>query len=351
MPQVLHWTSTSARFGAFIAELELENIVPKYKQFKPDRINDYPLKERDSKIDTSNLGVPFRGGSFSDFISSLPQVLAAEDIRNLAQRIHQARLLKKPIIWGLGGHVFKVGLTPILLELMRNGFITAIATNGSGLIHDFEIAFAGTTSEDVESQLATGSFGMAKETSEAINQGIELGARNNIGIGEALGRFLENYPLENPELSLCGQAYNRDIPFTAHIAYGTDITHSHPSSNGAATGHCAQIDFGVFTEQIRHMHQGGVYLNVGSAVLLPEVFLKSVAVVRNSGYALSDFTTANLDFIQHYRPTQNVIRRPISGEGTGIAITGHHEIVVPLLAAILLDSDLSPSPPNEDKST
>ena len=315
--------------------------MSKYKQFKLDKVDDYPLRERTSKVDLSHLGEPFRGGSFADFVTSLPRVLAAANIRTLAGRIRRARVSKKPIIWGLGGHVFKVGLTPILVELMRRGFVTSVATNGSGIIHDFEIAYAGTTSEDVDRQLTTGAFGMARETSQSLNRAIESGARDDLGIGEAVGRFLEDCPLQNPQLSLCLQAYREQVPFTAHVAFGTDIIHNHPSASGAATGRCAQIDFRVFTEQVRNLHGGGVYLNVGSAVLLPEVFLKSIAAVRNSGCALSDFTTANLDFIQHYRPTQNVVRRPVSGDGTGIAITGHHELTVPLLAAILLDPALA----------
>lgn len=316
--------------------------MSKYKQFKLDEVHDYPLKERTSKVDVSHLGAPFRGGSFAQFIASLPQVLAADNLRALAARIHRARESNRSIIWGLGGHVFKVGLTPILVELMERGFVTAIATNGSGVIHDFEIAYAGITSEDVDMQLETGAFGMARETSQSLNRAIESGARDNLGVGEAVGRFLDSCPLQNPELSLCREAYRQDIPFTTHIAFGTDIIHNHPSCNGSATGHSSQIDFGVFTQQVRGLHGGGVYLNLGSAVLLPEVFLKSIAAVRNSGEALTDFTTANLDFIQHYRPTQNVIRRPISGEGKGIAITGHHELTVPLLAAMLLDPHLAP---------
>ncbi|MEE8347961.1 MAG: hypothetical protein V3R94_00195 [Acidobacteriota bacterium] len=310
--------------------------MSKYKEFKLDEIRDYPLKSRPSKVAAEDLAHPLAEDSLSAFTRSLPRILAADQLRLLVDKIREAREKKRAIVWGFGGHVVKVGLSPILIDLMERGFVTALATNGSGMIHDFEMTLSGQTSEDVEEQLGTGAFGMARETGEYLNRAIVDGAAQGQGIGESVARFLEQSDASNAELSLLLQSYRRDIPLSVFIAMGTDIIHNHPQASGEAMGKGSQIDFRIFTQQVSLLEDGGVYLNVGSAVILPEVFLKAVSLVRNSGSSLEKFTTANLDFVQHYRPTRNVVQRPVAKGGTGIALTGHHEIMVPLLAAMLI---------------
>ncbi len=308
------------------------------RPFGLDRVRTYPLKNRTSKVSVQSFATPHRkGDKLSQFLESLPIILAAENLRDLAQAIFQAQNLGKPIIWGLGGHVIKTGLTPVLVDLMDRGMVTALALNGAGIIHDFEIAVVGATSEDVETQLETGEFGMAEETGSEINHAISQGAREDLGIGESLGKYLSEKNFRFGEMSLLQQAYLRSIPVTVHVTLGTDIVHNHPSVSPADTGSGSHLDFRLFASLVAGLDDGGVYLNCGSAVTLPEVFLKSVSLVRNSGETLKNFTTANLDFIQHYRPIENVIKRPIQGGGRGISITGHHEIVIPLLAAWLVE--------------
>ena len=310
--------------------------MSKYKEFKLDQIKDYPLKSRPSKVDAEDLAQPLAKDSLSAFTRSLPRILAADQLRLLVDRIREARERKRAIVWGFGGHVVKVGLSPILIDLMERGFVTSLATNGSGMIHDFEMTLIGHTSEDVDEQLRTGAFGMARETGEYLNQAIVDGAAEGQGIGESVGRFLDQGDVPNPELSLLLQSYRKEIPLSVFIAMGTDIIHNHPQASGEAMGKGSQIDFRIFTQQVSLLDDGGVYLNLGSAVILPEVFLKAASLVRNSGSSLENFTTANLDFIQHYRPTRNVVQRPVAKTGAGIALTGHHEIMVPLLAAMLV---------------
>jgi hypothetical protein len=261
-------------------------------------------------------------------------------LRNLAQAIVKARSVGKPILWGLGGHVVKTGLSAVLIDLMDRGLISAIAMNGAGVIHDFEIALIGSTSEDVEAQLEQGAFGMAEETGRDINLAIRDGVANGIGIGESLGRCLSSRQPQFGEFSLLLQAYVRSIPVTVHVTIGADIIHNHPSCSPSDTGEASYRDFRLFASLVAGLNGGGVYLNCGSAVTLPEVFLKCITLVRNSGSALQDFTTANLDFYQHYRPRENVLKRPLKKGGVGIPITGHHEILLPLLAAWLVE--LSP---------
>jgi hypothetical protein len=290
---------------------------------------------RPSKVTTADFAKPVKADSISELMNSLPNILAARDLRRLVRRLLSARDKKKPIIWGFGGHVVKVGLAPILIDLMDQGFVSALATNGSGIIHDFEIALCGKTSEDVEQELGSGSFGMARETGSMLNGAICDGAHAGQGLGESVGASLARVEPEYGHLSLIFESFRRGIPLTAHIAIGTDIIHNHPGFSGSAAGKSAQVDYQVFTQQVSELHEGGVFLNVGSAVILPEVFLKAVSLVRNSGRELADFTTANLDFVQHYRPTQNVIRRPVDKAESGIAITGHHELMIPLIAAML----------------
>ena len=310
--------------------------MSKYKEFQLGEIKDYPLKSRPSKVDANDLARPLAENSLSAFARSLPRILAADRLRLLFDKIREAKEKKRAIVWGFGGHVVKAGLSPILIDLMERGFVTSLATNGSGMIHDFEMTLMGHTSEDVEEQLKTGAFGMARETGEYVNQAIVDGAAQGQGVGESVGRFLEQSDVPNAELSLLLQSYRKEIPFSVFIAMGTDIIHNHPRASGEAMGKGSLIDFRIFTQQVSLLDDGGVYLNLGSAVILPEVFLKAVSLVRNSGSSLEDFTTANLDFIQHYRPTRNVVERPVGKDGTGIALTGHHEIMIPLLAAMLI---------------
>jgi hypothetical protein len=308
-------------------------------------VRTYPLASRKSKVSIRDFAKPPAANtSLRKFLDSLPSILAAEDLRQLLAAIHRARKQRKAILWGLGGHVIKVGLGPILIDLMKRGFISGIAMNGAALIHDFEIALAGTTSEDVEAGLGAGQFGMAAETGQYINEIAKLAHRIRIGYGEAAGQFLTSGILnaKHADSSVLMAAYKHRIPVTIHLAIGTDIPHMHPAANGAALGDATHHDFRLFCALVEQMHPGGIYLNWGSAVLLPEVFLKAVSVVRNLGVPLRPITTANFDFIQHYRPLQNVVKRPTASaqgrsgpESHGYAITGHHELLLPLVAAAL----------------
>jgi hypothetical protein len=308
-------------------------------------VRTYPLASRKSKVSVREFAkLPGANSSLIKFLDSLPKILAAEDLRHLLGAIHAARKQRKAILWGIGGHVIKVGLGPILIDLMERGFVSGIAMNGAALIHDFEIALAGNTSEDVEAGIGEGQFGMAAETGEYINEIAKLSHRIRIGHGEAAGQYLLSGILEakHAESSVLVAAYKHRIPVTIHLAIGTDIPHMHPAANGAALGDATHHDFRLFCALVQQMQPGGVYLNWGSAVVLPEIFLKAVSVVRNLGVPLRPITTANFDFIQHYRPMQNVVKRPTASprgssgpESRGYAITGHHELLLPLVAAAL----------------
>lgn len=301
-------------------------------------VRTYPLAERPSKVSIDDFARPVADDStLKDFLRTLPNILAVQSLRQVAAQMRRARASGKPIIWGVGGHVVKTGLAPLVIDLMRRGFVNAIAANGSVLVHDAEIALVGSTSEDVDASLGAGAFGAADETGRLLNEAARAGARDGTGLGEALGRALVELKPKHEDLSLLCAAYRARVPFTAHVAVGTDIAHFHPTADGAALGATTHTDFRLFSEMVRRMSGGGVYLNVGSAVILPEVFLKAVTLVRNLGHALEDFTTANFDFVQSYRPLTNVVRRPTSGgAGRGFSITGHHELTIPLLAAELL---------------
>jgi hypothetical protein len=307
-------------------------------------VRTYPLATRKSKVTVREFARPLRAGSVAEYVDSLPEILAAQDLRGLVAAITNARNRKRAILWGIGGHVIKVGLAPILIDLIDRGFVSGIAMNGAALIHDFEIALAGNTSEDVQAALGEGQFGMAEETGSGINEIAKLAQRIHIGYGEAAGQYLTSGIVETeyPEYSVLVAAYQRRIPVTVHLAIGTDIPHMHPSADGAALGAASHTDFRLFCALVEGMDAGGVYLNWGSAVLLPEVFLKAISVARNLGVPLQGITTANFDFIQHYRPLTNVVNRPTVASGAskekksrGFAITGHHEILLPLLAAAL----------------
>src|SRR5271170_4700192 len=308
-------------------------------------VHTYPLSSRKSKVSVRDFAKPATGNvSLTKFLDSLPNFLAAQDLRQLLAAIHRARKQRAPILWGIGGHVIKVGLGPVLIDLMRRGFVSGIAMNGAALVHDFEIALAGNTSEDVEAAIGEGHFGMAAETGEYVNEISKLAARIRIGYGEAAGQFLRSGVIDAPhaESSVLAAAYKHRIPVTIHLAIGTDIPHMHPAADGPCLGAATFLDFRLFCALVKQMHPGGVYLNWGSAVLLPEVFLKAVSVSRNLGAPLHPITTANFDFIQHYRPLQNVVKRPTeagkkksAAPSRGLAITGHHELLMPLLAAAL----------------
>ena len=309
-------------------------------------VHTYPLASRKSKVNVREFAKPAAPTNISltKFLDSLPHILAAESLRQLLSALQVARKQRKAILWGMGGHVIKVGLGPVLVDLMDRGFVSGIAMNGAAMIHDFEIALAGNTSEDVEAALGEGQFGMAEETGKYLNEIAKLAQRIRIGYGEAAGQFLNSGVVEakHAESSVLASAHKRRIPVSVHLAIGTDIPHMHPAAEGAALGYATHRDFRLFCALTQQMHPGGVYLNWGSAVLLPEVFLKAVSVVRNLGIPLCPITTANFDFIQHYRPLQNVVKRPTASghrhkgpPSRGFAITGHHELMLPLVAAAL----------------
>ena len=312
-----------------------------YEDLKPislDEVSTYPLASRQSKVTVADFATPVtEDSSLNDYLASLPDILAVQTLRDLATQIRRARNLRKPIIWGIGGHVIKTGLGPIIIDLMHQGFVSDIAANGSVLVHDAEIATVGSTSEDVDATLGAGGFGGAEETGRLLNEAARDGAHEGIGLGEAVGRALLARKPKHQGASLLCAAYEARVPVTVHVTIGADIGHFHPSADGAALGATSHTDFRLLAELVRRMDGGGVYLNIGSAVTLPEVFLKCLTLVRNLGHKLDDMTTANFDFIQSYRPLTNVVRRPTAdGAGRGFAITGHHELTIPLLAAELI---------------
>ncbi len=306
------------------------------KKIDISRIKSYSLKGRESKVRVNDFSRPHKkGGSFQDFFSSLPNILAAKHFKDVVAAVVQARKDGRPVMLGMGAHSIKVGLSPIIIDLMERGVITSLALNGAGIIHDFELAFIGQTSEDVDKEILSGAFGMAEETGSMLNQAIR-NAGPDEGIGAAIGNMIHSgdFPYKDKSLLAAGRRLN--VPITVHVAIGTDIIHMHPSFDGRATGEAAHRDFVTFCSLVSEL-EGGVYINLGSAVLLPEIFLKAVTLVRNLGHSLQHFTTVNMDFVQHYRPNTNVVRRPTQGGGRGFALTGHHEIMLPLLAAAIIE--------------
>lgn len=300
------------------------------------------LNERGGKVKAADFASVYQKGSgVAGLLEALPHILAGDSFRAVVEALLKARAGKRAIIWGLGGHVIKCGLAPVLIDLMRRGYATTFALNGSASIHDFEIALAGHTSEDVEEVLPDGRFGAAEETGREMNRAIAAGDLEGLGMGEALGRWLELVAApSHAGSSLVLEAYRDGTPVTVHVAIGTDTPHTHPAAAAAAIGSTTHRDFRLLAACIADLNEGGVYLNVGSAVLLPEVFLKAVSSVRNLGHPLANFTTANFDFLQHYRPRVNVVERPhAQSGGKGYAITGHHEIMIPLLAAALIEKE------------
>jgi hypothetical protein len=308
-----------------------------YEEFPLDDVRTYPLASRASKVHVSQFARPVSpGASVSDLIASLPSMLAASDLRAVAAAVREATAREAPVIWGLGGHVIKTGLAPVLADLMARGCVSAVALNGAAMIHDFEIAIGGRTSEDVDAALGPGGFGMAEETATWLNDAITQGVGAGRGLGESVVAFLrESRQVQYAEASLLCAAARHDVPVTVHVAVGTDIIHMHPAASGAMIGEGSLRDFRILTSAVSRL-AGGVYLNCGSAVVLPEVFLKAVALVRNRGISLEGLTTANLDFLRHYRPLTNVVQRPTAGTGRGYSLVGHHELMIPLLAAAIL---------------
>jgi hypothetical protein len=308
-----------------------------YEEFDLAGVTTYPLKSRASKARAEDFARPFaKGSGLAAFLKGLPRVLAAADLLAVVEAIRAAKARRGGIVWGLGAHVVKTGLSPVVIDLMERGFVSAIATNGAGIIHDFEIALAGATSEDVEASLGPGRFGMAEETGRLLNRAINDGVAQGLGLGQAVGAFLAAHHPQYERVSLTAAAERLGIPLTVHVAIGTDIIHMHPDASGRALGEGSQRDFKYFVSNIAKL-EGGVFINCGSAVVLPEVFLKAIALVRNRGIALNDLTTVNLDFARQYRPQTNVVSRPTAGAGRGYSLVGHHEIMIPLLAAALVE--------------
>jgi hypothetical protein len=313
-------------------------MKPPYEEFDLTGVRTYPLASRGGKVTREDFARPHRpGGGIREFVDSLPRLLAAADFRSVVEAVVAASRADRPIVWGIGAHVLKTGLSPILIDLMHRGLVSALATNGAGLIHDFEIALVGATSEDVDAALGPGTFGMAQETGAELNHAIRDGVGRGLGIGQSVGAYLLARKPPHVGTSLIATAAALGIPVSIHVALGTDIIHMHPEASGAAIGEGSLRDFRYFTSVVSRLERG-VFLNCGSAVVLPEVFLKAVALSRNAGHSLEGLTTVNLDFLQHYRPRVNVVARPTAGIGRGYALTGHHELLIPLLAAALVEA-------------
>ncbi len=299
-----------------------------YEEFDLAGVRTYPLASRHSKANARDFATPFKAGSgVRGLLDSMPRLLAAADFKAVVAAVREARDGGHGIVWGLGAHVLKTGLSPVLIDLMERGFVSALATNGAGVIHDFELALSGSTSEDVDEALGPGRFGMAEE-----NEGV----RDGLGLGQAVVRYLHQLQPPHATISVLGAAGRLEIPITVHVGIGTDIIHMHPDASGAALGEGSLRDFRYFVSNVSRLERG-VYLNCGSAVILPEVFLKAVALSRNQGRTLDGLTTVNLDFIRQYRTQANVVSRPVAGIGRGYSLVGHHEIMIPLLAAALVD--------------
>jgi len=310
-----------------------------YDEFDLSGVTTYPLESRPSKARAEDFARAYtKGAGFDAWLDRLPNILAAHDLKAVVSRVLRAKRQGGGVIWGLGAHVVKTGLSPILIDLMRRGFVSALATNGAGIIHDFEIAICGATSEDVDETLGPGRFGMAEETGRLLNDAIAQGVKQGLGLGQAVGAHLRDTAPKHVSLSIAAVASELDIPLTVHVAIGTDIIHMHPSASGSALGEGSLRDFRYFVSNVARLDRG-VFLNCGSAVVLPEVFLKAVALARNQGRPLTDLTTVNLDFARLYRPQTNVVSRPTKGIGVGYSLTGHHELLIPLLAAALIESE------------
>jgi hypothetical protein len=296
------------------------------------------IRDRKSLVSIDDFAKPWqKGGGLGAFLDTLPAILAGTDIRAVIQAIVLAVRKGHPVCFAMGGHVIKTGMPPVIIDLMEKQIITLIAMNGAGIIHDLEVAMTGRTSEDVAGSLQNGSFGMARETADHLNQAISQASAGNGGLGRAVGDRILSCDMPFKHLSLTAAGARLNIPVTVHVALGTDILHMHPRFDGAACGQASLHDFKTFAAHISRL-QNGVFINAGSAVILPEVFLKALTLARNLGYPIDDFTTVNLDFIRHYRPMTNVVNRPTRGKGKGYSIVGHHELLIPLLAAGIIEA-------------
>jgi hypothetical protein len=308
-----------------------------YEEFDLSSVGTYPLASRKSKTRAVDFARPCAPGSgIGGFLDSLPNLLAAADFRAVVDAIRRARTHGRGVLWGLGAHVIKTGLSPVLIDLMERGFVSGLALNGAGVIHDFELALSGGTSEDVDEALGPGRFGMAEETGRQLNAAISDGVAMGKGFGQSVGQYLRDIRPAHEPLSLLAAAARLHVPVTVHVAIGTDVIHMHPDASGAALGEGSLRDFRYFVSNVAKLGEG-VYLNCGSAVVLPEVFLKAVALARNRGVSLDGLTTVNMDFVRLYRPSTNVVARPVAGVGKGYTLVGHHELMIPLLAAALVD--------------
>jgi hypothetical protein len=311
--------------------------MKKLEPLSLDGIKTYSLSERHSKVSFQDFGSPWEpGGGFREFVDRLPRILAGGALREVAAAWVRARKQGRPVLLGMGAHPIKVGLSPVLIDLLRRGLITGVALNGAGIIHDAEVAMVGRTSEDVDEVLGCGRFGMARETAEFLNDAIAWGAKEGLGLGQAVGRRLVSSDFPHKDLSLVAAAAALEVPLTVHVAVGTDIIHLHPSVSPEALGATTHRDFRLFAALVSDLDHG-VFINLGSAVVIPEVFLKALTLARNLGHQASPLTTVNLDFVQHYRPLTNVVRRPTAEAGRGFALTGHHELLFPLLAALVVE--------------
>ncbi len=305
-----------------------------HKKFDLSKVKTYHLTQRECKVKIEDFGKPYFNG-LSKFISTLPEILAGKDLKLIINNIKEAKENKKEIIWFIGAHVIKVGLGPILIELMKRGFVSIIGMNGAGAIHDTEIAMIGKTSENVSNNLIKGKFGFAKETASLINDSSKIAVQEDIGFGEAIGKNLLNHKFEFLEYSIIANAYKLNIPITIHVAIGTDIVHMHPDCDGASIGKASYTDFLVMAEKIKNI-TGGVILNVGSSVILPLIIEKSLSLAQNTG-SVKNFTGINLDFVKHYRANLNPVERAKESGGVGINLIGHHEIMIPLIASALFE--------------
>lgn len=308
-----------------------------YRPLSLKSVKTYSLCTRSSRVSVNSFaGIPVKGGSLSSFLAMLPEAFAVKDFRSVVRAVVLARKQNRPVVLGMGAHPIKLGLSPLIIELMRRRIVTALAMNGACAVHDFEMALDGHTSEDVARELCSGAFGMSKETGKGVNGAIRSGVKKGYGIGRALGEYISKGRFRFKEGSIFAAAYALSVPLTVHVAIGTDIVHMHPEADGAAIGKGSMDDFRLFASVVADL-EGGVYINLGSAVILPEVFLKALNVARNLGNKVENITTVNMDFIQHYRPGVNVLKRPTQKSGRNYALTGHHEIMFPLLAAAIFE--------------
>ncbi len=295
------------------------------------------LESRKSKVDRADFARPWKSqGTLNDFLEGLPNILGASDFQSIVSAIAKSHKANKHVAMAMGAHVIKVGLNPVVIDLMERGIITAIAANGACIIHDLELAMVGRTSEEVLEGLEKGAFGMAKESAEFLNRAISSAEKDGLGLGLAVGRAILKEQLPFAKESIFATAARLEIPATGHVAIGTDIIHIHPGFDPGAAGEASHLDFRLFSSVVAGLEKG-VYLNVGSAVVMPEVFLKALTLARNLGHKVEQFTTVNMDFIRHYRPMTNVVCRPTSKGGSGYSLVGHHEIMFPLLAAAVIE--------------